>query len=261
MGRTLIAAYGCHSAANLLYDLAKSVNIPLLVGNMLSAPPKAGSAVGLEHAGLAYHWMRADALVLEHADDMYPADGAAPGVIGTATALLPAGVDVPHNFFAAVWRSPHYWNAHHFHYGVRRGDGYFPSTDMDGLFHPGDRYGGLPDAGWQLGYWEQATPTDVARHSSTYFFQSMFADSYATCSWTQIVKPFCSVANATQAQFLGQAKSVVNNFPASVPSPWPLTPADFYRRASACVESVGGCAAAQTAVDRWTAAVGSNVLP
>jgi hypothetical protein len=261
MGRTLIAAYGCHSAANLLYDLAKSVNIPLLVGNMLSAPPKAGSAAALEHAGLAYHWMRPDALVLEHADDMYPADGAAPGVIGTATPLLPPGVDVPHNFFAAVWRSPQYWNAHHFHYGAKHGDAYVPTTDMDGLFHLADRYGGLPHAGWQLGYWEQATPADVARHTSTYFFQSMFADSYATCSWTQVVKPFCSVPNATEAQFLAHAQSVRNNFPARVPSPWPLTPADFYRRAAACVESVGGCAAAQTAVDQWTAAVGSNVLP
>jgi hypothetical protein len=258
LGRVILASYGCHSVANLLYDLAKSVNIPLLVGNMLTLPPTVKFGVALEHAGVAFHWMRSDALVVHHADDLYVADGAVPSVIGPA--LLEGG-DAPHNLFAAVWHSPQYWNAHHFHYGAKHGDGYLPTQDMDGLFHLANRYGGLPDAGWQLGYWDQALPADAAAHTSTYSFQSMYANGYATCSWPQLIKPYCAIPDATQAQFLARARSVTNNFPLNLTSPWPMTPGALYRRASACVVSVGGCTAAQAAVDRWQAAVGSNVLP
>ncbi len=65
----LFAPSGCHSAANLLHDLARSVNIPLLVAGV--------SASGL-HAGLLFRWNRTDPRICHHVDDAYIANGLVP---------------------------------------------------------------------------------------------------------------------------------------------------------------------------------------
>ncbi len=59
----VIAPHGCHSASNLLHDLAHSVNIPLL--NVTSTDYGRGL-----HQGLMYHWGR-DARMLYSADDIF----------------------------------------------------------------------------------------------------------------------------------------------------------------------------------------------
>jgi len=69
-----ITAYaGCHSAAKLLFDLARSVNIPLLLvavhDNPSAFKPSEGSFLG--HRGLVFDWARATPLVLWHADELY----------------------------------------------------------------------------------------------------------------------------------------------------------------------------------------------
>jgi hypothetical protein len=257
-GAVIIASFGCHSAANLFHDLAASVNIPVLVGNMLTELPKAGAMPHAEHAGLAFHWMRPDALVLEHADDMYQADGAAPSVIGTATALMPAGVDVAHNFFSAVWRSPQFWNDHGFHYGKKQGALYLPTADMDGIYRVSNAATVPPQAGWQLGYWTSSAAASA--QASDRYFQSMAADGLATCSWPALVKTYCSVANMTEAEFLAKASNFGKMFPAGPPNPWGLSPAAAYQRASACAASAGGCLRADAAQQQWLKAFGSNVL-
>lgn len=255
-GHVIIASFGCHSAANLFHDLAASVNIPVLVGDMETEVPKPGSPPGAEHAGLAFHWTRPDALVLEHADDMYQADGAAPSVVGNVTPLLPEGVDIAHNFFAAVWRSPQFWNDHGFHYGKKQGALYLPTADMDGRDRVVTSSPGPPVAGWQLGYW---TP-GAARSAQDRYFQSMAANEFATCSWPAVVKTYCSVPNMTEAQFVAKEPGFTKAFPVGTPNPWGLSPAAFYRRASACAASVGGCARAAEVQQQWLAAFGSNVL-
>jgi hypothetical protein len=258
-GNVIIASFGCHSAANLFHDLAVSVNIPVLVGNMQTEVPKSGSAPGSEHAGLAFHWTRPDALVLEHADDMYQADSAAPSIVGTVTPLLPAGVDSAHNFFAAVWRAPEFWNDHGFHYGRKEGALYLPTADMNGIYRVlVATTTGPPVGGWQLGYWTSGGPGGP--ESADRYFQSMAADEFATCSWPALVKTYCSVPNMTEAQFQAKEAGFSKMFPAGTPNPWGLSPAAFYQRASACAGSVGGCARAAEAEQQWLAAFGSNVL-
>jgi hypothetical protein len=69
----LIAYSGCHSAAKLLFDLARSVNIPLLLVAVHDQPsafnPHEGSFLG--HRGLVMNWSRPNPLVLWHADELY----------------------------------------------------------------------------------------------------------------------------------------------------------------------------------------------
>lgn len=54
------ASSGCHSAANLMHDLARGVNIPLLF--LYSSEPA---------GGLAFRFQRSGTRMMAHADDMY----------------------------------------------------------------------------------------------------------------------------------------------------------------------------------------------
>jgi hypothetical protein len=60
----IIAVQGCHSASNLLHDLARSVNIPLL--NIQTVDTRR-----FVHQGLAFRWGRPDPRILHHTDDIY----------------------------------------------------------------------------------------------------------------------------------------------------------------------------------------------
>lgn len=72
--RRAVAAAGCHSASNLLHDLARSINIPLLVVTSYETPsisPPASGCNGPCHRGLAFRFGRRDARILWHVDDLY----------------------------------------------------------------------------------------------------------------------------------------------------------------------------------------------
>ena len=105
----VFANEGCHSAANLFYDLAKSVNIPLLHVASLEPPhfatypfPQVHIALA-PHSGLVYGWVnRANTLILQHTDDIYaqynlifPIDAAGRPVSDPAQTL-----------FSATWLTP-----------------------------------------------------------------------------------------------------------------------------------------------------------
>lgn len=60
------ASAGCHSAANLMHELARGANIPLLCMNTSTSVPGGGV-----HAGLVFRFQRSGTRVMQHADDMY----------------------------------------------------------------------------------------------------------------------------------------------------------------------------------------------
>lgn len=89
----LFAPAGCHSAANLLHDLARSVNIPLLVAGI--------SDTGL-HAGLLFRWNRTDPRICHHVDDVYIANGLVPCFpVDAAGVMLDAAATARHVFDVA----------------------------------------------------------------------------------------------------------------------------------------------------------------
>lgn len=72
--KSAVAAAGCHSAADLMHDLARSVNIPLLVTTTYEVAPNDPPLFGCKgpcHRGLAFRFGRSDARVLWHSDDLY----------------------------------------------------------------------------------------------------------------------------------------------------------------------------------------------
>jgi hypothetical protein len=150
------ANLGCHSAANLFYDLAKSVNIPLL--HVASDQPDTNNYPVIfidngRHSGLVYGWGDpSTTLILQHTDDIYanygmlfPIDSAGKPVADLAQAL-----------FAATWLSPSQLSA----WGYSPTNDYSPQT-------PNSTYGDpqlmqVEDDGIFAGYWlPTSTPANA----------------------------------------------------------------------------------------------------
>jgi hypothetical protein len=87
---------GCQSASNLLHDLARSVNIPLL--NIEMTMP------GEVHQGLLYHWQRADARIVHHTDDLYIATTLAPFYLVHADGTPASAAESVRSFFEVGWQ-------------------------------------------------------------------------------------------------------------------------------------------------------------
>jgi hypothetical protein len=101
----VIANAGCHSAGNLFYDLAKSINIPILhVAVTMPDPPGAKIHIDFgRHTGLVYGWgTPASTLVLWHTDEMY----AQYGLIFPVTSGGQPVSDPAQALFAATWLPP-----------------------------------------------------------------------------------------------------------------------------------------------------------
>jgi hypothetical protein len=88
----IFAPAGCHSASNLLHDLARSVNIPLLNVKVSS---------GGIHQGLAFRWNRTDPRLLHHTDDLYIANTVAPFFSIDASGVAESGAQAALRFFNA----------------------------------------------------------------------------------------------------------------------------------------------------------------
>lgn len=67
------ALSGCHQSANLVRDLARSVNIPLLLTKTLNQPPKPGGGhyLNLVHGGVCWQWQQENPRCLWHMDELY----------------------------------------------------------------------------------------------------------------------------------------------------------------------------------------------
>jgi hypothetical protein len=105
----VVANYGCHSAGNLFYDVAKSANLPLLQVAMVEpaayaqAPQPPVYINWGRHAGLAYGWGDpSTTLILQHVDDIYAIEGQVfPLDASRHLAADPAAV-----YFDTLWLSP-----------------------------------------------------------------------------------------------------------------------------------------------------------
>ena len=155
----VIANAGCHSAANLFYDLAKGVNIPVL--HVASTQPDGYASYPFppvyidygRHSGLVYGWgSPSTTRILQHADDIYaqyglifPVDGMNRPVADQADAL-----------FAATWLTPPELTTW----------GYTVTNDFR-LQHPFSTYGNpwereVESHGVLAGYWTPGGTTGFA---------------------------------------------------------------------------------------------------
>ena len=91
----IFAQSGCQTASNLLHDLARSLNIPLLNIQMFES--------GGVHQGLLYRWQRSGARILHHTDDLYIAEGFAPFFLVRSDGLRATPAESIRRFFEVSW--------------------------------------------------------------------------------------------------------------------------------------------------------------
>jgi hypothetical protein len=151
---------GCQSAANLLHDLARSVNIPLL--NIMVFDGEHSS-----NLGLVFRWQRPGTRILHHTDDLYSAETLAPcffirdGRRGTEA-------EAARYFFETNWPLLADITAY----------GYTHSNSYEAAARPQID---CPTSGVSGGQW--ASP----RHLLGYVFDKRFL----LCSWRDFIKEHC----------------------------------------------------------------------
>lgn len=171
----VIADAGCHSAANLFYDLAKGVNIPLLhVASNQSSTYAAYPFPRIyidwsRHSGLVYGWgAPATVLILQHADEIYaqyglifPVDGAGHPVADQAQTL-----------FEATWLRP----AQLTPWGYTVTNDFRLQTPFSNYGNPWERE--IETQGILAGYW-----TPVATPAGANFNRFLWSNEGQLCSY------------------------------------------------------------------------------
>jgi hypothetical protein len=183
------ADLGCHSAASLFYDLAKSVNLPLQHTTM--AQPNSASPIDVSnnaHGALVYGWgTPSSTLILEHVDDIYAEYGEILPIDSNNQPIT----DVTQPLFSATWLPPSTLTA----WGMTLTNDY-------GLQTPTTRYGttvaNLPaaDEGPFVGYWPPASGSNPQAN------QLLLATAGTLCSYrgfTAVVDA-CSTDDPTYYQ-------------------------------------------------------------
>ncbi len=261
---SVVAPGGCHSAANLMLDLARSVNIPLLVITTFDEAPTVTREIPYQvgggaasHNGLVFRWARSHPLVLQHMDDIY-------------TSLRPfflvredgsrAVDEAPRQFFETNWLSPETLISWGFNY----------LTDLP-LVHPGSGYGiytspmiGYSDLGYIGGFWLPATPpsgVDTGRDDRLRN-NFIYEKGYHLCSWSNFIELYCNARDPEHLFFQGELISrEITLRGATFRLPISHTSDDFLHRAEECVASYGGCDSIRFAYQNWLRNLGSNTLP
>lgn len=219
------AVMGCHDAAPLFADLARSVNIPLLRADMHEPAGGTGS-----HAGLVYAWTRAEVRVVPHVDALYAED----------TVLFPidaAGAPLTQQareqaFFDTHWVTPGALAAYGFDYTLR------PLTRAD----LGPYAMRLEHYGWLIGTWRAGSVRPVDNELAFILHKALASGGL------NLVSARCGGAGETFPPQLWDAFLQSTNG-----SVRPLTRADVADRMDQIARAYGGCEAIRSEIARAAA--------
>src|SRR5215471_5160462 len=229
-----MANEGCHSAAKLLLDLARSVNIPLLSTRALddASGVKDSSFLSRTHAGLVYGWGGPSPRVLWHADDIYAREGKIFFPIDErARARLPQA-EADQRYFDTVWFTPASLADQGFVYHLERiipGQGY--ASDANDARQSDDLY----DFGIMSWYWKgmgrKGAPSALL---NWYYDYILDGDPLLTLAARRVVK---AQLTTTFAKYKGELADDERPRVADIDA--------FDRRATEALNALGGTAAYQ----------------
>jgi hypothetical protein len=226
-GKTMVMAdFGCHSAAAMFYDLARSVNIPLLDVAAQDTDMVSGHFFNRTHRGLAYGWTGRRAKVLWHLDEIYAMGERIPvfPVDERGQALPPDAFKK--TYFDANWLSPEELKARGFEFKLE--------TVVPGVgFGANDRgaYENRADFGEFIGYWKAGQ-------------QAFWASrEYQLCGET-MVAAFCSHRGASSPK--------IDAAPGETAAE---KRQEYLKRAQLCAEAYGGCAKVEELRANWRRSV------
>ncbi len=228
----ITAAEGCHGATGLFYDLAKSVNIPLL---RVATRQDYGTSHG-HHAGLVAHWGAGVMRYLHHTDDIY-AMRYAPSFAIRADGTAMTAAEEKRAFFDNTWERVGAYTPWGFLY-----EGLEPIT-------PGGPRSWIatyvkPSLGVVAGRW----PADVGYPAGGLMQAYGRQLSYQLCSRYEV-------------ELVCDGGSLRDDLWTRFVLPVYRTLADRETRAMACASAWGGCAGVRTRIAAWQAAYGATYLP
>lgn len=260
----IVAPQGCHSAANLMYDLARAVNIPLLVvkteEDVEWARPS-GSFLNNTHEGLVAAFDSAEPRLLLHTDDLYanglmsfaPVDSRGRRVASAIKARM---------LFETTWLTLAQWDA----MGVTVDETFaYLSTETDHARAPLWTFATMYDYGRLAGGFRSVEGTPAPMSSSSY--ARAYRDAQLCGAWW-LVKPYCDSAPSSRATFRAQIESGYPGLAFGEDLLGGLTADDVYARLVSCVDAWDtmpgagdGCANFQANYDEWIAAPASTYVP
>lgn len=221
--------WGCHTAANLLYSLARSVNIPLLIVRSFDFTTGENGALvtyNSGHSGLAYGFGSSSPLVLPHTDNIY-------AMLWRPTFL--ASGNVARKFFDETWQTPSVLRS----WGFNLIEGLpliTPESPYSGyaqskIFHD---YNDRLEFGNIAGYWPNGF-TDSAGFAH-YPYERYFSEkNYQLCGF-ELLMSYCTQLSSFETVF-------ANYFTPETRTPVAVnrTVHDFSLRAQSCLVAIGGC--------------------
>lgn len=247
-GRGVMASNGCHGASNLFYDIARSINLPIVQARMVDqklsypVPPTMSPTPGFfqfTHGALVFAWGEPGERVIQHMDDMYAMGNRTWGPIGANGAQLPYD-QAAWTFFNTVWRTPANLVARGFAYESAL-PWVIPGTGW-GLYQRGGGYEDRPDFGRLLGVWNPEG-TDEWRLRNAYVYDQ----GYDLCRWQNYLNFYCQSPVGTNSDWTRFVTP-----PATGPY---RTLSDHTSHAAACIAAAGSCSAAQSAANDFYSSI------
>jgi hypothetical protein len=249
--RGIVASDGCHGASNLFYDIARSINLPIVPASMVGTtlmnpvPPTASPAPSFStftHGALIYALGESGERGIQHMDDMYAMGNRTWSPISTGGSLLTYS-QAKQIFFDTIWRTPANLTARGFPYQTSL-PWVIPGTGW-GLYQRSGGWEDRPDFGRFLGVWN-ADGSDQLKYGNAYYADQ----GYDLCRWQGYLQYYCEVpgGSVNWVQIISQ------------PSTGPFrTPAQHTSHAAACVTAAGSCSALQaTAAAFYSGTWGSD---
>lgn len=153
-GHSYMMVNGCHGAAAMLKDLARSVNIPIRYVATREIPYNTSSWNSGTHSGLAWHWKGKDGLYCWHTDDIYANDYFSNAFLcstGSAGPVPMTEAERNEIIFRNTWLSKKDLESYGFEFNMHKvlpGIGYDSANDLS------DKYmKQYYDHGFALGQW------------------------------------------------------------------------------------------------------------
>lgn len=252
---------GCHSAQNVLYDLARSINIPLRAGSMRQTlNDNDYYFFFMNHGALVFDFAGENPRILQHVDDDYAVDSTPPILLRAGEGAV-SRREIAATMFDAMWATRAELEAFNFEVATA-----FP------IVHPGDRYGGMisayeeyADFGPMVGAWMpvegheplDSTPAVEGANYPAGMAQYTLYQQMQVCG-ARLVEDYCfyeaggieSFRTGLATRFRGTTFPEAYDIDTSIEALW--------ARAGECAMAAGGCTLVPVLRDEIEATYGAN---
>jgi len=252
-----LAPTGCHSAAKLFSDLARSVNIPVLHVRSMESPVVGVAAFrNRTHAGLVYAHDGDHPRMAWHTDDLYAMPDRPHLPLNGSGVPIPVGsAEARQRFFESVWVPLQRLDA----WGFSVATGFptvVPAVGVGG--ETANPYESYFDYGPYGGAWKFSSTDGASATYSALLNRYYHERQFEECG-RDLMHNHCHYLDDPES-FESYINNVLGASLVAPELPVQRTAADYRTRIQACVDARGGCAAVTAEHDAWDGLSGSGVF-